>query len=223
MKYFYSINYNQIKFYCLLLVMRKISNEYENPIDDLLIELSDLISPFFFRLGFNPNGITFLSLITGVLSVYFLYNQKIILFAILFLASYFFDCLDGHFARKYDMVTKFGDLFDHYKDSFVAILLAVMLFYNYKNNKYILLAILLFIFLIVSSSIHMGCQQVLYNGIYTEDEYLDYLKKFLHELNFDTEEKCKDLIKTSRFFGAGTLNVGTIFIVIFLHYTQNKN
>jgi phosphatidylglycerophosphate synthase len=203
--------------------MRKINNEYENPIDDILLDLSEFVSPFFHNLGFNPNGLTFLSLITGVLSIYFLYKQQIIIFAILFFTSYFFDCLDGHFARKYDMVTKFGDLFDHYKDSFVAILLAVMLFYNYKNNKYILLAILLFIFLIVSSSIHMGCQQVLYNGTYTEDEYLDYLKPILHWLKFDNEEKCKDLIKYTRFFGSGTLNVGVILIIIFLHYTQNKN
>jgi hypothetical protein len=202
--------------------MRKINNEYENPIDDILLDLSEFVSPFFYNLGFNPNGLTFLSLITGVLSIYFLYKQQIIVFAILFFTSYFFDCLDGHFARKYKMITKFGDLFDHYKDLFVTILLTIMLFYNYKNNKYFILTVILLIILVILSNIHLACQQVLYNGFDTNDDFLDFLKPLLHTLNFDNQEKCTELIKFTRFFGTGSLNFGVVLIIIFLHYT-NKN
>ena len=41
-------------------------------------------------------------------------NKKLI--AIILLIFYFMDCLDGHFARKYNMVTVFGDYFDHFVD-----------------------------------------------------------------------------------------------------------
>ena len=30
--------------------------------------------------------------------------------------GYFFDCMDGHFARKYNMVTEFGDMYDYITD-----------------------------------------------------------------------------------------------------------
>ena len=35
----------------------------------------------------------------------------------------FFDCLDGTMARKYDMSTEFGDIYDHISDLMYAIAL----------------------------------------------------------------------------------------------------
>jgi len=36
--------------------------------------------------------------------------------ALAFLMYYLLDCLDGNMARRYDMVTQFGDYFDHIRD-----------------------------------------------------------------------------------------------------------
>jgi phosphatidylglycerophosphate synthase len=101
--------------------MRKIPCDLENPIDNVLYDLSDWMCPFFYKTGHTPNMITTYSLITGVLSCYFLWKGHILLFGIFYAISFFFDCMDGHFARKYNMTSKFGDMYDHIKDNIVAL------------------------------------------------------------------------------------------------------
>ena len=64
----------------------------------------------------TPNMITGLSLLLGISSGVSMYYDKYKLAALLNFLAYFFDCVDGHLARKFDMVTVFGDYFDHYSD-----------------------------------------------------------------------------------------------------------
>ena len=52
--------------------MSKIDQNYYNIIDNNLIQLSEYLSPTFKKLNFTPNGITTLSLVFGVLSIYLL-------------------------------------------------------------------------------------------------------------------------------------------------------
>ena len=153
--------------------MRKINNENENFIDDFLLDISEYVSPFFYSLGFSPNDITTLSLITGLLCIYFLYTKNIILFVVFFILSYFFDCLDGHYARKYNMVTKFGDYYDHIKDALVHVLLYSTIIYLYYNNRYIIPFFIILGIFVILSGIHLTCQQVLYTGMDVKDDYLD--------------------------------------------------
>lgn len=82
--------------------MSKISFEDENPFDVLLIKLSEVVSPYIREYtSLTPNGITTLSTICGIISLYFLHIKQIFLFSIFFILFYFFDVLDGYFARKY--------------------------------------------------------------------------------------------------------------------------
>ena len=67
----------------------------------------------------TPNMITTYSFATGLLAVWALWHRRISLFMLLFSTSYIFDCLDGQFARRYDMCTKFGDVYDHVTDMFI--------------------------------------------------------------------------------------------------------
>ena len=92
---------------------RKIPEELENPIDNILIELAEKLNPYFYKLGFNPNGVTTLSLIFGILSCYFYYLKYYLFSSISMFISYFFDVMDGNFARRYNMQTQFGDYYDH--------------------------------------------------------------------------------------------------------------
>ena len=68
-----------------------------------------------------------------------------------------YDVLDGNYAKKYKMVTKFGDLYDHIKDISVNILL-VFVFYKYmtfKHNKRLCLILLIItIILFTTFNIH---------------------------------------------------------------------
>ena len=95
---------------------RKVETRYENPIDNVLMNMSNGLSPILKRLNFTPNGITALSAITGLGSLYFLYQKDTTQFTIYLLISYFFDVMSGFFGRKYDMMTDEADRLNHYKD-----------------------------------------------------------------------------------------------------------
>ena len=174
--------------------MRKISKEHENPIDNILIDISELLSPLFYKLNFTPNMITTLSLITGLISIHFLKIKQYRLSAILYFISYFFDCMDGFYARKYNMVSKFGDYYDHIKDVFISIILIYLILKNQKNIKCKIILLVIFNFL---SMIQLGCQERLYDK--DESDSLSFTK-YLCPNPMST-------IKWSRYFGCGTFIV----------------
>jgi phosphatidylglycerophosphate synthase len=70
----------------------------------------------------------------GLLAVIFLYKNKPMLSVICYFISYFFDCCDGYYARKYNMCTKFGDFYDHVKDWVINFLFIGLLIYRNKNK-----------------------------------------------------------------------------------------
>jgi phosphatidylglycerophosphate synthase len=190
--------------------MRKIPCNLENPIDNLLIDLSEKVSPFFKKLGFNPNGITTLSLIFGLISVYGLYKGCVWCAVVCMLVSYFFDNLDGFYARKYNMVTKFGDYYDHIKDILVFIIYVYILYQRnkYKLTKvgwYVVLSVL--IFFTGTSVLYFGCQERYYDKI----KDIPSLRWVLHIIS--TKEKAKNCLNLLRYVGMGT------FITVLLLFT----
>jgi phosphatidylglycerophosphate synthase len=151
-----------INFYVLAIYMRKIPRELENPIDNIFIDAADHSLEYYKKLNFTPNGITTLSLLSAVLSIILFYNNYFTLATIFFLLSYYFDCADGAYARRYDMVTDFGDLYDHFTDVFKIISIYVVIYLKSKEkfNDMIIPSSLLILFL----NIHLGCQQKFYNS-----------------------------------------------------------
>ena len=85
---------------------RKIPKKYENPIDNILYDLSDYLNPYYKKLGFTPNTLTTLSIVLTVLGLYLYTKKYIVLGSILVFIGYYFDCADGSYARKYKMETK---------------------------------------------------------------------------------------------------------------------
>lgn len=187
--------------------MRKIHKKYENPIDNILLNICENCSEFFKNTGHTPNIITTYSIFFAILAIYYLYTDNLILFTLFFIVSYFFDCLDGHFARKYNMVTKFGDYYDHFSDSVSAILLIYISFLKYKTVISFNLLFVLFIFFILMF-LHLGCQQRIYNSNYNNmKESIDEFQNFC---------KSDDLINWTRFFGSGTFNLIAIITIFYL-------
>lgn len=189
--------------------MKKLPDSMDNPIDVYLVRLFDNHSDFFKKTGHTPNILTTYSLIFGLLSCYFLNIKSIVLFSIFYTISYFFDCADGHFARKYNMTSKFGDIYDHTKDILVGIIILYITFKNSSHNitPVTILLLIVFIFLAV---FHLSCQENNCN-----DEFKD---KDNGSLKL-TRSLCKkkENIKWSRFFGTGTFNLFFIILIVYIN------
>ena len=140
---------------------RKIPAEYDNPIDNVILDFVEVMNPFYKKLGFTPNILTTFSVIFSVLSIFFYVKRKYVLSSIFYLISYYFDCQDGNFARKYGMETAFGDLYDHLTDILSNVSIAYLLLtnkkisYNYKIAYVIIVSVLL-----VLALYHLSCTEI---------------------------------------------------------------
>lgn len=194
--------------------MRKIPRKYDNPIDNVLINMADTICPLFKSCGFNPNGITTVSLLFGLLALWSLWKRYIWSFAILYVISYFFDCVDGHFARKYDQVTEVGDMYDHIKDITIGVALMAVLYVRNRGRcswKVWFPVLLVFIIFTMLGYTHLGCQEKIYAK--NESGTLNLGKKLCSS---DPTKK----IKWSKYFGMGTWTIVLITSVIVLEKSK---
>lgn len=192
---------------------KKIPDHLDDPFDNMLYRICDKLSHPFYLTNHTPNMITTYSLITGILACYFLYKEKIYLFISFYLLSYFFDCFDGYFARRYKMTSKFGDIYDHVKDTIVNLLLVFVIFYKYYQS--ITLAnVIIIVILFTLFTMHMGCQQKYYkstNGDSNHSETID-----AYEVMCENKEH----LRYTRFFGPGML---TVFVVMMTWWIWHKN
>lgn len=193
----------------------KLPPELDDPVDTFLYKICERISPAFHASGHTPNLITTYSLLTGLAGCYALYHGRIILFVILMIASYFFDCFDGYFARKYGMTSEFGDIYDHSKDAFVSLIMIwVVMSRYYRAITWwnITLVVVLFVLFMM----HMGCQQD-----YTNDkkkngkdsETIDIYRKLC---------RSSDDLPYTRFFGPGMFFLYYTLIIVYVYAKYAK-
>ena len=121
--------------------------------------------------------------------------------------SYFFDCFDGHFARTYNMVTTFGDYYDHISDTSKIILLLYFIYINYTSKFFIILPIILVSLLF--TLIHMSCQELYYGGY---ADTLSLLKYFC----ITDKKNVNSVLKITKYFGCGTFYLVMILCIIYL-------
>jgi phosphatidylglycerophosphate synthase len=136
----------------------KIHGSLEDPLSQIFYDISDVISPSLQSIDITPNFITTVRFLMMICAFpYLFYNKMYNTAAIVYIIAYFFDCLDGHMARKYNMDTDLGDYYDHIVDmiSYIVSLSFITLTLN-KNNKWI---IFLIIYVTMISIIQLGCQE----------------------------------------------------------------
>lgn len=194
--------------------MRKLSRELENPVDNVLLDGIDKVSPIFKALNFTPNMLTTLSLIFGLGSVSFLLQEKYITSACLYFVSYFFDCFDGNFARRYKMVSQFGDYYDHIKDVIIFCLLYFSLYLKYKTvDGYLKFLPLILVPLLILMMMNIGCQEKYFNK--TKDS--QSLKVTLAMCPAKNKEDIVNGIQRTKNFTAGTFALVTCFLIALCH------
>ena len=137
-------------------MVNKIPLELENPIDVILYNQVDRDLEFYKSLGLTPNGLTTISLILALLGIYNFSYDNYFLGGLLFFIAYYFDCADGKMARKYNMTTKYGDLYDHYSDLAKLFILYYVIYKKSpeKFKKILIISIILFTFTLF----YINCQ-----------------------------------------------------------------
>jgi phosphatidylglycerophosphate synthase len=187
---------------------RKLDEKYENPIDNILIRISNNLNPVYCKLNLSPNHLTTFSLLFTLLSYYLFLKDYKYLAGILYFIGYFFDCADGCYARRYKLITQFGDYYDHISDMVKIIILYIILYkYSNSNNKFngFIIFLAINVLFIITLSIQLGCQEKIYKKS-NESQSLEILKRVCPNKNF---------IYTSRYFGCGTYH---LLIAIFLMF-----
>lgn len=192
--------------------MRKIAREYENPMDNILIDIAQLLSPVAYFLGLTPNILTTISIIFSGLTVYNINKYNFHVASYMYMISYYFDCWDGFFARKYKMYSKFGDLYDHVADIFKFICILYSLF-TINYNKFLFYSPFIFLFSILFN-FHLGYQELYYDK--NESDILAIIKKLCPIKDKNDKESILKILKKTKWIGCGTFNlVFAIIIYIF--------
>ena len=192
---------------------RKIDPEYENPFDNVFIDIASWLNRKIFKpLRFDPNMITTLSLIIVLLVPWTISMHEYLAAAILFIMAYILDCADGNFARRYNMITTFGDYYDHVCDliKIAAVLLAIALHPLSILTKIVFFSMLLL--LKFGTGMHIGCQEKMYNP--TSTDSLAFTKVLCPN---------KENIVYTRYVGMGTVMVFIASFIVYIGLINTHN
>jgi len=198
---------------------RKLPCEYENPIDDVALNISEVISPYFNKMNYTANGITTLSLIFAVVALYYLYHHNVLLFTIYFAISYLFDNTDGYYARRYGMVSENGDKYDHFKDLLIGLSLIYIAYSRYNITSHPVLLLVLCV-LFVLGIMFMGCQEKLVSSANKSNTLS------IFSIASPSETNCNSYVRFLRYFGPGTLVLVIILTMWYLapgHFSDTKD
>lgn len=142
----------------------KVEDKYLiNFIDNIYYNISDKFLPILKKYNIKPNHITIVGIITGLISCYYLYEGNLLYSFIFLIISTFLDCLDGHYARKYNMGSKIGHYLDQLGDVFKFIVLIYVLYNKYFSYVYDIKYVI--VILIILNLIHDNCTY-----LYTDKE-----------------------------------------------------
>lgn len=174
--------------------MRKLPPSLECPVDNLLIDITEPTLKYLHEVGCTPNHLTTFGVLFRALSMMVLLDGRLsqLLFLIVYLIGFMFDCMDGFYARRYNMCTVFGDFYDHASDTCFA---ALVIYYHWTHQTmYHMLANL---GLLVLLAVHIGCSQLYWSESRSgSGEYLDIYKNLPYI--------SKDWLPVTRYFGCGT-------------------
>jgi phosphatidylglycerophosphate synthase len=192
-------------------MVNKLLDEHECPLDIQLFKLINMQLDLFYNIGFTPNAVTTLSLIFGLFSAQQILVRNYKIAALLFFLAYYLDCVDGKLARKYNMVSKFGDVYDHVSDivKVITVIWALIMSNKKKTTSKQWIFLILLFLLCFMQCIHLGYQEVIYNK-HEETSTLNVLRKIVK--NDKTPE---ETIRFTKYFGCGTWYLCFAVVIIF--------
>ena len=141
----------------------KVQVKYHCNIDKIMFGyLTHPVIDFAKQKNLTPNHITTLSFVSQLFAISFLSFDYKKMYTCLYLLGYYFDCIDGPMARKYNMITKFGDWYDHVTDILCCCLANLVYVYKYNFfEHYIIVA--LYVIFFSGLMVYIGCQETIFN------------------------------------------------------------
>ena len=196
--------------------MRKIPAYLDNPLDNLFVDIGDTLSPFFKKLNMTPNQLTSISIIASLYSIYLYIKKDYSTSAIIYIISYLFDCFDGHYARKYNMTSKFGDYYDHISDILTGVIFYVIILYKYlRSDSVNQLIPLIGLIFTVTMNIHLACQDKYYELERGKKETGKSLDIFKFSCPASKKGDLIKIMRVSRFFSSGTHALFMVFLILY--------
>ena len=179
-------------------MVNKLSNEYECPVDIYLYKFINTHLSFYYELGMTPNMITTLSILFGLITAYQIIHNNFGYATIAIILSYYLDSVDGKLARQYNMVTQFGDLYDHLGD-YCKIVIIMYALFKTSNNLTITKVLWFNIVILVGmlQCIHLGYQESIYNKS-NESPFLNMICSIV-----SIDKNPRNTIQYTKYFGCG--------------------
>jgi len=180
----------------------------------IIIELTSLMSFYFSRLKMNPNHVTLVGGVLGLLSIFFLSSSSIefnIAALTIFFLKNVFDYTDGFIARLQKKTSNFGQFFDEWTGDFLTscVLISVPVYVYGKTNEttYLFITITLLFFGIINPK-----KKILsYN--YLQKVNKRYKKKIIKNFEYLSDLKIKNQNKNNK------LKLNLISLLSQLEYT----
>lgn len=180
---------------------KRIQSQYNNPIDNVVTKFVSKLAPYFKQMKYTVNGITTISLIFGIASLYHLARKELIPFTAYVILSYVFDVMGKYYAIEYNDTYMWDDQYSQFKSLIIVVSGIYVTGHNLANYPVLILCMLT---LLVLTFLYVGCKE---------------------ELNKDksdtpgliSREMCEKNIGVLRWFGPGTTVSLLIALIWYLH------
>jgi len=190
--------------------MAPVKKKYQDPIDNAIYKSAKYVAPTFKKLNFTANDITTLSNISMCITLILLLHAKYYWACLFVFLAYYFDCLDGFFARKYKQTSKFGENYDHISDIIKTLFLLIILFYI-NPTKFIKVIPIFIIFNIITLA-YCGCGDKIRND---DILLLSYTKQLCPITDVNNKKEVSKYMNILKYFGPGMTQILTIFVIIY--------
>lgn len=179
----------------------------------VLTHLTHPVIDFAKKKNYTPNHLTTCSFIFQGLSVIFLCYDFRNIFTIFYLIGYYFDNIDGPMARKYNMVTEFGDWYDHVTDIVCFSSTNYILVFQYNLLSYSLLC-MFYLAQLMGMFMYIGCQEQLYNKYLKDEQQISQTSQTLYLTTYLISDPKKQIKYLKPFCITNTV----IFISLLPHF-----
>ena len=193
----------------------KLPTNLDNPYDSLMKYISEKSLPILKYLNFTPNILTLTGGIFVVLSITCILKYKFVYAALFYAIAYWFDRVDGQYARHYSLTSQTGGDLDQFIDVARNILTCISIYIIKIPTSKKLIFAGLYIFFTITNIYASNCiQNYYYSRTKTDDKY-----HMQYQMRFCKENPTQQL-QYVRYFGSGTKILVIILFLLYLNLTS---